>query len=96
MITGKTEKGFEFEVSENVGTDFRIVEATAKFKSGQPLQRITGMYDLISTVLGEKGIERMKAFAVEQCGYADTNFIMDQVDEIIGIANEKAPEIKKS
>lgn len=95
MITGKTEAGFEFEVNENIGKDFRIVIALRKLNSDNMIMKVEGTYDFVEAILGKDGIDKMVAFAVEKKGFADTDFITSQAHEIVEIANEKNAEVKK-
>ena len=96
MIKGKTEAGFEFEVNENIGKDFRLVKATKKIKSDSTLNKLEGMYDYVEAILGSDGVDRMMSFAAEEKGYADTEFVLDQCNEILAIVASKSEEIKKS
>ena len=95
MIVGKTEKGFEFEVNENIGNDFRIVMAVRKLKSDDKIAKVEGTYDYVEAILGKSGIDKMIKFATKQVGYPDSDFIIAQAEEILAIANEGNPEIKK-
>ena len=45
MIKGTTKDGFSFEVSENIGADFRIVMALRKLNSDDVLKKVEGTYD---------------------------------------------------
>ena len=96
MIKGKTEAGFDFEVDENIGKDFRIVIATKKIKANSSLDKVEGIYDYAEVVLGKEGIDRIMSFAAEKKGYADTDFILEQVNEILAFAAEKSKKVKKS
>lgn len=96
MITGTTKEGFSFEVNENIGKDFRIVTALRKLNSEDVLNKVEGTYDYAEAVLGKSGIDAIVAFTTEKLGYADSEFIVDQIHEIVGYANEKSAEIKKS
>lgn len=96
MIKGKTDAGFDFEVDENISKDFRIVIATKKIQMASTLDKVAGIYDYVETILGESGVERMVAFAVEKKGYADTEFILEQANEILSIVAGKSDEVKKS
>ena len=96
MITGTTKSGFDFEVSENIGKDFRLVKATKKIKTDSTLDKLEGMYDYVEVILGPSGIDRIMSFATEKRGYADTEFITDQCNEILAIVAGKSEEIKKS
>ena len=96
MITGKTEKGFEFEVNENIGKDFRLVIATAKINSEETLEKVAGTYDFVAAILGKAGTDKLVEFAIKECGFADTEFILAQAKEILSFATVKDPETKKS
>ena len=95
MIKGKTADGFSFEVNENIGKDFRIVIALRKLNSGETLKQVEGTYDYAEAILGKSGVDEIVAFAIDKIGYADTEFIVSQLHEIISIANEQSAEIKK-
>lgn len=95
MIKGKTAAGFEFEVSKNIGKDFRIVMALRKVRSDDTLAQVEGTYDFAEAILGKDGIDRMVRFAMEKKGFADAEFIMEQCNEIVASVNEKSAEIKK-
>jgi len=96
MISGKTEKGFEFEVNENIGKDFRIVCATARLNSDDTLEKIAGTYDFVTAILGKAGLNKLINFAVDECGFADTEFILEEAKEILAFATDKDEEVKKS
>ena len=96
MITGITTEGFNFEVNENIGKDFRIVIALRKLNSDDDLKKVEGTYDYAEAVLGKSGVEALVNFTIDKIGYADTEFIISQIHEIVGEANEKSAEIKKS
>lgn len=95
MITGTTKDGFNFEVSENIGNDFRIVMALRKLNSGDVTAKIEGTYDFVEAVLGKDGIDKIVAFTTKQQGFADSEYIIDTCYEIVGIANEQSAEVKK-
>lgn len=95
MIKGKTADGFNFEVNENIGKDFRIVIALRKLNSGETLKQVEGTYDYAEAILGKSGVDEIVAFAIDRMGYADTEFIVSQLHEIISIANEQSAEVKK-
>lgn len=95
MIKGKTEAGFKFEVNENIGKDFRIVIATKKINADSTLDKVSGIYDYTEAILGKDGVEKMVEFATDKKGYADTEFILEQANEILAFATEKSAEVKK-
>lgn len=94
-IKGKTKEGFTFSVNENIGKDFRIVTAMRKLNSGETMMRVEGMSDYAEAILGKDGIDEIIQFAINKMGYADTEFIVDQLHEIVGIVNEKSAKVKK-
>lgn len=94
-MNGSTKAGFKFEVSENIGKDFRIVMAMRKVSSDDLMEKVAGTYDFAEAILGKSGIDQIVQFAIEQKGYADSEFIMDQCNEIVAIVNEKSASAKK-
>lgn len=96
MITGTTKNGFAFEVNENISKDFRIVIATARLNSSDTLEKVNGTYDYVMAILGKQGLNKLIDFAIEKCGFADTEFIVSEAREILTIAAEQYSEIKKS
>lgn len=96
MISGKTKNGFEFEVNENIGKDFRIVVATARLNSDDTLEKVAGTYDFVTAILGKSGLAKLINFAVEKCGFADTEFILEEAKEILEFVTSKDPDVKKS
>ena len=87
MVKGTTKDGFNFEVSENIGNDFRIVMALRKLNSGDVTAKIEGTYDFVEAVLGKDGIDKIVTFATKQQGFADSEYIINTCYEIVGIAN---------
>lgn len=95
MLKGKTDAGFEFEVNENIGKDFRIVMALRKLNSDEVLAKIEGTYDFAEAVLGKSGLDKIVSYSTKEKGFADAEFIVGQCHEILAYANEQSEEIKK-
>ena len=95
MIKGKTEAGFEFEVSESIGKDFRIVMALRKLRTDDVMNKVEGTYDFAEAVLGKDGLDKLVAYATKEKGYADSEFIINTCHEIVAYANEHSEEVKK-
>lgn len=70
--------------------------AMRKVSSDDLMEKVAGTYDFAEAVLGKGGIDRMVKFAIEQKGFADSEFIMDQCNEIVAIVNEKSAEVKNN
>ena len=95
MITGKTKDGFAFEVSENIGKDFRIVMALRKLSTDDVVAKVEGTYDFADAVLGKSGIDKLVDFTTKKQGFADSEYIINTCHEIVAIVNEKNAEVKK-
>ena len=95
MITGTTKDGFAFEVSENIGKDFRIVMALRKLSTDDVMQQVEGTYDFAEAVLGKSGVDKLVGFTTKKCGFADSEYIINTCHEIVAFANEKSAEVKK-
>lgn len=96
MLKGTTEAGFDYEVNENIGKDFRIVIALRKLNSDDMIAKVEGTYDYAEAILGKNGVDSIVAFTIDKMGYADTGFITEQLHEIVRHANEMSAETKKS
>ena len=95
MITGKTKDGFAFEVSENIGKDFRIVMALRKLSTDDVVAKVEGTYDFADAVLGKSGIDKLVDFTTKKQGFADSEYIINICHEIVAFVNEKNAEVKK-
>ena len=95
MITGKTKDGFCFEVSENIGSDFRIVMALRKLSTNDVVAKVEGTYDFAEAVLGKSGIDKLVEFTTQKVGFADSEYIINTCHEIVAYINEKNSEVKK-
>lgn len=84
MITGTTTSGFDFQISENVGDDYEILELMARIQKGVDLLAIT---ELIDRVLGEDQKERFKDHCRADDGRVSTERMMTEFFEIFSSHN---------
>lgn len=95
MIKGTTKDGFDFEVSENIGKDFRIVMALRKLSTDNVMAKIEGTYDFADAILGKDGIDKLVEFTTKKQGFADSEYIVNTCHEIVAYVNEHNAEVKK-
>lgn len=89
MIKGTTSTGFEFEVHEKIGNDWKVVKAiTALEKSEGDIQMMDAYVDLICRVLGPDGEDRLCDHLEAIYGYVPTDVVESTVSEIFEIAKE--------
>ena len=94
MIKGTTSSGFEYEVSDKIGNDFRFVRTIAKIENGSDMETLTGMVDLAGILLGDGGIDRLSAHVQEPDGTVPIDRIMEELNEIISSAQQKDGTVK--
>ena len=95
MIKGTTKDGFDFEVSENIGKDFRIVMALRKLSTDNVMAKVEGTYDFADAILGKDGIDKLVEFTTKKQGFADSEYIVNTCHEIVAYVNEHNAEVKK-
>ena len=79
MIKVVTESGFECEVNENIGNDWRVTKALVKTDRAEGFSQVGAVTDLVTLILGEEGEEALCSFLENKYGYVPT----DQVEKII-------------
>lgn len=94
MIKGTTKSGFEFELADGIGSDFRVVEAIADADSEDASIKLRGTVGLVRLLLGENGKKRLYRFLTEKTGGVPTDAVLSEVTEILTIAGEKSKEAK--
>ena len=87
MIKGKTDSGFEYEVSKNVANDYELVEALGELETN-PLLLST----IVNKVLGKEQTNKLKDHIRTDEGIVPTDVMMQEVMAIFN--GEK--EIKNS
>lgn len=95
MIKGTTKDGFDFEVSENIGKDFRIVMSLRKLSTDNVMAKVEGTYDFADAILGKDGIDKLVEFTIKKQGFADSEYIVNTCHEIVAYVNEHNAEVKK-
>ena len=95
MIKGTTKDGFNFEVSENIGKDFRIVMSLRKLSTDNVMAKVEGTYDFADAILGKDGIDKLVEFTTKKQGFADSEYIVNTCHEIVAYVNEHNAEVKK-
>jgi len=97
MIKGTTSSGFEFEISDRIRNDFRFIRAFKKSKSKDADEQVSGLYELIETVVGsESELERLCDHVAEEDGYIPADKLYTEITEMIKIASEENDTVKNS
>lgn len=87
MITGKTESGFEFEISERIKDDYEVIEALVKYFRSMTYDNFVTFKDKMFA--GAEDCERKaKEFLRERDGYVTTRGMTELVFEIWNAAKE--------
>lgn len=87
MITGKTESGFEFEISERIKDDYEVIEALVRYFKKMTYDNFVTFKDKMFA--GAEDCERKaKEFLRERDGYVTTRGMTELVFEIWNAAKE--------
>lgn len=93
MITGTTKSGFSFAVSEDIGSDFRIMEAIADAESEDASEKLRGTVNLVRAVLGNSGKRALYRHVMKD-GVVPSEAVAEEITEILQIAKEKQRTVK--
>ena len=92
IITGKTRSGFKFAVDSEITKDLDFVLAISKTQKKDPAKQLTGAADLITAVLGDSGIEDLKA---AHGGHISAEEAMEEIGDIIKAIGKSSETAKK-
>ena len=82
MIKVKARNGFEIEVRENIGNDWRVVKALSNLKrADDDLDKIGAYADLIIELIGSSEEARLCEYLENKFGYVPT-------DEVEAVATD--------
>ena len=96
MITGRTSQGFDFTVDPRILSEWKFVKAIKRSESLDDGQKLLGVIDLITMLLGEEQEGKLSEFIAERNdGFASVDNMYAAVVEILTICNEKSKEAKK-
>lgn len=84
MIQGKTEKGFEYLISDEAVDDFELLEDLAKISDGDPSSTVKAM----ARLLGEDQLKKMKDFYRSESGRVKASDLMGAFKEIMQASKE--------
>ena len=85
MTKGKTETGFEFELSDEAVDNYELLEILTDIDKGQGKKIV----DAIDMLLGEEQRNRLKEHVREKNGRVSTKAMWKEFVSILGEANGK-------
>ena len=88
MITGKTQSGFEYQINDNIGDDYELLELMGKVKDGDQL----AIFAMIDRILGPAQHKALKEHCRLEDGHVSTTRMNSEIVEIF--TNTK--EVKNS
>lgn len=89
MIKGKTRTGFEFEINENIKTDWRFVRGFALTqKKAEGAEGVVNTVNFVSLILGENE-EALYKHLEEKLGEVQTEAVLNEVADIMKVLNEE-------
>ena len=87
MIKGKTESGFEFEISERVKDDYEVIEALVRYFKKLTYENFVDFKNKMFAG-AEECEKKAKEFLREKDGYVSTRAMTELVFEIWNAAKE--------
>lgn len=79
MITGKTDRGFEFEIDEEILDDYEFLEAICEIDKGD----VSIIPDAARMLLGDEQLKRLKESARNEKGKISTKVMVDEIRQIL-------------
>ena len=79
MIKGTTKSGFEYEIPDNIGDDYEVLECVAQIQKGNDVLAIV---TLIDHVLGAEQKEAFKEHCRDESGKVSTERMMSEFFDI--------------
>ena len=87
MITGKTESGFEFELSDRIKDDYEVIEALVRYIKKLTYENFVDFKDKMFAG-AEECEKKAKEFLRERDGYVSVKAMNELVFEIWNAAKE--------
>lgn len=88
MKQGKTQTGFEYELSESIGNDYEVVELLSELEENPLI-----LTKLVSKILGKEQAKRLKNHVRDDNGTVPTD---KMTQEIVDIFQNSGEEPKNS
>lgn len=82
-MTGTTKSGFKFEVAENIGDDYEIIEMLSGIDESPLI-----LPKLLKHILGDEQLKKMKKHLKEKDGYVSTTSLNKEIVDIISSQNK--------
>lgn len=84
MIKGKTQSGFEFEISKNVLNDYELLEDMGQIESNPVL-----LTTVVRKVLGDKQTEKLKDHVRSETGKVQIDRMSEEITDIFTNSGEE-------
>lgn len=79
MITGKTDRGFEFEIDEETLDDYELLEVICEVDKGNA----SFIPDAARMLLGDEQLKRLKESARNEKGKISTTIMVGEIKQIL-------------
>ncbi|MBO7423206.1 MAG: hypothetical protein J6T99_07470 [Oscillospiraceae bacterium] len=84
-----TKSGFEFAVDPRILTDWRFTMAVAKTQSGKDIEKLAGVEQMASLLLGDEQYQKLLEHVAEQNqGFVPAEAVIAEMTEIMEAAKE--------
>lgn len=84
----KTKSGFEAEVRENLGNDYRYLKALRSFREPDNDLRMLELPELCELTLGKDGARKLEQHLAQEDGSVPMDKVMEELFEIWGASKQ--------
>ena len=87
-MKGTTSSGFNFDVSDKLGGDYRLQKIMTNYERGDEIAKICATTDMVNLLLGDKGEAVLCEHVKEPDGTIPTGKIVQEVTEIFKLMKD--------
>jgi hypothetical protein len=92
-MKGTTSSGFEFNVSDKIGSDYRLQKVITSYEKGSETDKLCSLVEMVKVLLGDDGEAALCEHVKEEDGTVPIQRITQEVVEIFNLAKA---ELKNS
>lgn len=91
MVKGKTKSGIKYQIDERIKDDTRLFQFAVEMQGTDTQKQSQALFDLLGLIFGGRDgvIEFQNAVATVHDGVCTTEFLMSELNEILGALNIK-------
>jgi hypothetical protein len=97
MITGMTEEGFKFKISEHIADDYRVLNLlNESMHTTDDMVALSSGLELPKLVFGEKQLNKYMDFLTKKDGYPSMQKVLKATMNVFQSAEKESDQVKNS